>query len=964
MDQKGRQSEDSRNFREKAERTVQFESIPLHRMSGADIGALFHELRVREAELKMRNEELREIKAELEQSRRKYADLFDFSPIGHFVFDTKGCIAEANLTGAAMLRTDRRDLNGGSFNAFVAPQDRDRLRQHLEVVFSTGEARQCEVHLLLEDQSTIAVRLHSRPMTDANDEEEARRCHVAMIDITHRKQAEQAMREAHDLLEDRIHKRTGELQRTVDVLQEEVSERIEAQDQLLHQKEILQRIIDNIPVMLCFYDADGNVLLINEELHRVLGYTREDFQNNDVMERCYPDPAYRKQVWDYMIAAEPGWREFQVQSKTGDGVISSWANVRFSDGSYVGIGIDIRQRKQYEERIKESEERYRTLVELSPDGIGVERDGTIQYVNATAARLLGAERTEDLTGKPILDFVHPNHRKRTEKQLAYLRRRRKPLRVAEAKVLRLDGTILHVELSGIPIAYESRPATQIVMRDITQRRKAQERLGQNAAQLQEQAKLLNLAHDTILVHDLQGRLTFWNQGAERTYGWTKEEALGQISHELLKTRFPESLMNITAALLRQGQWNGELKHTSRSGQILTVSSRWALQRDENGVPTGILEIDRDITQRKQAEQASSEARRFAESVIETIQEALMVLDTDLKVLSANRSFYHTFQVTPEETEGRPIYEIGNRQWDLPDLRNLLEDILPHNSSFDEFEVEHDFERIGHRVMLLNARRVHQETQETGMILLAIQDITVRKQQEQEILASQRQLAELTEELLLTEERERRRIATALHDSIGQSLAFSKRTLGVLRKDSPESLWVQIEKARQQIDKAIQQTRSLTFELSPATLYTFGLEAALEELAEQFSQREGLQCHLEAQDGADPLPEQTKVLLYRSARELLTNVAKHAGARNVSIRIGRVGRDVRIEIEDDGKGFEPSELQPVQGKRMSFGLFSIRERVAHMKGSFDIQSRSGHGTKVMIQVPVQTTQENDSRSRQS
>jgi signal transduction histidine kinase len=251
-----------------------------------------------------------------------------------------------------------------------------------------------------------------------------------------------------------------------------------------------------------------------------------------------------------------------------------------------------------------------------------------------------------------------------------------------------------------------------------------------------------------------------------------------------------------------------------------------------------------------------------------------------------------------------------------------------------------------------------------MILLTIQDITVRKQQEQEILEKQRQVAELTEEVLLTEERERRQIATALHDSIGQSLAFSKRELAALCKDLPAELSEKFDQVKTQIDEAIRETRSLTFDLSPATLYTFGLEAALEELAEQFSQREGFKCHFQAEEGDRPLSEQSKVLLYRATRELLINVAKHAAARNVHVRIKRATQNVQIEVEDDGKGFDLARLEPVQGKQPGFGLFSIRERLAHTKGTFDIRSVPGDGTIITMQAALQTTEGNDSRRASS
>ncbi|MBI5057865.1 MAG: sensor domain-containing diguanylate cyclase [Nitrospirae bacterium] len=127
-----------------------------------------------------------------------------------------------------------------------------------------------------------------------------------------------------------------------------------------------------------------------------------------------------------------------------------------------------------------------------------------------------------------------------------------------------------------------------------------------------------------------------------------------------------------------------------------------------------------------------EALEFSDAIIATVREPLLVLDNELRIITANRSFYRTFQVDPEETEKRLIYDLGNRQWDIPGLRDLLENILPMNNAFEGFEVEHDFKAIGRKTMLLNARKIYKETNHTEMILLAIEDITERKKAEEQL----------------------------------------------------------------------------------------------------------------------------------------------------------------------------------------------------------------------------------------
>jgi PAS domain S-box-containing protein len=450
---------------------------------------------------------------------------------------------------------------------------------------------------------------------------------------------------------------------------------------------------------LCFYQPDGRVLLVNREFERLIGWRTEDLQERDVMELCYPDPEYREGVWQYMMEAEPGWQDFVVTTRNADQLESSWANVRLPDGSQVGIGIDIRERKQ-------------------------------------------------------------------------------------------------------------------------------------------------------------------------------------------------------------------------------------------------------------AERQMEEARIYAESIIETIEEALVVLDAQLRVISANHTFYESFSLSPEQAEGQYIYQLSQEQLNVPRLRHLLEGILPGNTSFENLELEANLPAAGRRTLLLNARRIYKTKRETQMILLAMQDITVRKQQERRILEDQKELRSLTEELLMAEERQRREVATILHDSIGQALAFSKRELGSLLKDISGDNAEALKRIRDEISQIIRQSRTLTWNLSPPTLETFGLGAGLEELAEQFSNEQGIRCTFEDDEADKPLTEQIRILLYRSVYELLTNAAKHAEPEHIEICCRREDEQICITVHDDGRGFRTSHIGSKATRDKKFGLFSIRERLTHVGGSFNIESRQGEGTTVRLRAPLE------------
>jgi PAS domain S-box-containing protein len=155
----------------------------------------------------------------------------------------------------------------------------------------------------------------------------------------------------------------------------------------------------------------------------------------------------------------------------------------------------------------------------------------------------------------------------------------------------------------------------------------------------------------------------------------------------------------------------------------------AFARDVGELRSQHADLKKPVTGNISAEFATEEARLYAESIVDAIREPLLVLDADLKIISANRHFYTTFNVTPSETLGCFIYALGNNQWDIPALRELLEDILPQKQALDDFEVAHDFPDIGHKVMLLNARQIDRKDIDTGMILLAIEDITERRRLE-------------------------------------------------------------------------------------------------------------------------------------------------------------------------------------------------------------------------------------------
>ncbi|PKL92089.1 MAG: hypothetical protein CVV21_04895 [Candidatus Goldiibacteriota bacterium HGW-Goldbacteria-1] len=273
------------------------------------------------------------------------------------------------------------------------------------------------------------------------------------------------------------------------------------------------------------------------------------------------------------------------------------------------------------------------------------------------------------------------------------------------------------------------------------------------------AVTINSIGDAVLATDRGGNITLLNPHAEKLTGWKFSEALGHPVEEVFhiinqETRKP-SFIPIKETL-EHGTVHGLGSHTiliSRGGAEFVIADSCAPIRGRDGRVAGAVLVFRDITERSKIEmgleksrkqldiikRSEDEAREYSESIINTIREPLISLDQDLRVVSVSRSFYEVFKVNPEETVGQLIYDLGNKQWDIPKLRELLETILPQKATFDNYVVEHDFTTIGRRIMLLNARQIQRVMGKDRIILLAIEDITERREIENGLEKARKEL---------------------------------------------------------------------------------------------------------------------------------------------------------------------------------------------------------------------------------
>lgn len=330
-------------------------------------------------------------------------------------------------------------------------------------------------------------------------------------------------------------------------------------------------------------------------------------------------------------------------------------------------------------------------------------------------------------------------------------------------------------------------------------------------------------------------------------------------------------------------------------------TREELIKELSELHTRIKKVEASKIVLKHAEAEIQQARNYAENIVETVREPLLVLDGDLKIISANRSFYQTFKETPGETLGKLVYDLGNRQWDIPRLRMLLEEILPKRTHFGNFEVEHDFPRVGHKIMRLNARQIRQEgINGRKMILLAAEDITRFKR-----------LGKERKDFLSM-------FAHDMKNAVLISQGFLSRLIsgkaGVLAKKQQTYLeTIQDELKRLSLlvgdflDFARLEAKGYKPPFAPFDI-SAEIQKTMEALALE-SQKKRITLVMEPPGTKIPMINGDVVKINRVLRNLLDNAIKYTGAGGaISVKAVDRGHEILVSFEDTGLGI-PEEHIP-------------------------------------------------------
>ena len=550
------------------------------------------------------------------EREQRFQELFQHSPDAIFIENFEGYVLDVNDAACRLHRLEREQLIGKHFTELVPVHDRDNARALFRKMVA-GETDRLEGYSWTEPREAVPVEIRARHIR--YDQQPA--LLLSVRDISELKQTE------------------AELQRARNQLRE---------------------AIEAVSEGFALYDAEDRLVLCNQRYREVYkesapvlreGCTFEEIVRYGAEHGQYPEALGRVDEWVQT-------RVKQHQNPTGEIIEQPlpdgrWVRIqeqRTKEGGVVGIRTDITELKQREQALQESEERWRALVENNPEGIAIVVEQQLVYLNPAGCRVFGAGSADELIGRNPLDFLAPE-----DLEVLLERLKRDPseaLALREYKIVRLDGKTRHVEVFPVPVTHQGQAATQIVLRDVTERKEAQETLVRYR-------DIIASSSDAIMGTDLNGRINSWNPAAETLFGYTAEEAVGLHITALL----PHHLRDEPHPLLNAVRAGKRIEHVEtvrlhKNGTPIHVSMTASPVRDSSGRTIGGTAVAHDITTRKRLEQDLQETQRKLAEIRESERQHLarelhdtvlqQLLGVSYQVAELERQVMKTLKGTPAE----------------------------------------------------------------------------------------------------------------------------------------------------------------------------------------------------------------------------------------------------------------------------------------------------------------------------
>jgi PAS domain S-box-containing protein len=491
------------------------------------------------------------------------------------------------------------------------------------------------------------------------------------------------------------------------------------------------------------------------------------------------------------------------------------------------------------------------------------------------------------------------------------------------------------------------------LRDITQREQAAEALQQS----EEKYRLLvNQIPAIVFKGYADWSVDFFDNKIEALTGYSKEE-FDSRQIKWCNLILPEDLEQAKGRFIQGiktgGAYGREYRLRKKDGGIAWIQAMGQIFYDAEGKLDYISGVFFDITERVLAEQKLRESNERFAAVFENAAIGISVTDAQGRIIAANPRFQEMLGYHAGELPAKTFPEITHPE-DLPKNLELFQEMMTGKSEGYLLEKRYLRKNGEYFWAQVTVSSIKETKGQPPYSIAVVEDITPRKQTQEKLEESERNLRYLAAQLLTAQERERQRISRDLHDDLGQSLVALKLHLEAIEREEPANLTVIRQKLAIQtafIDDIVNNVRRLCMDLRPTTLDVLGLIMALKRLFKEFSALYGIKFSLDLDEVRNLLSPQAQIIIYRIFQEALTNIAKYAQATRATVTIKRENDKVSFTMQDNGKGFNLEQVRARKDGKRGLGLAAMEERVRMLGGTLEMQSQKGVGTRISFKIPV-------------
>lgn len=916
----------AQTLRERAERVIRAKPRELETLAPDDVRALVHELHRYQAELEIQNEELREARIELTQSRDRYSDLYAFAPVGYVLLDIHGKVLEANLTAATILGAERQSLLGENLSKFIVSHSRDDFYLHRQAVFSSRNKHVCELDIHKADGAALAVRLESVAQTF----DHARNCRTVLIDVTD-------LRRAHEQAE-------------------------ESEERL--------RLAAEATGFGC-YDFDPNTgkLVWSAQLFAMFGLPEATTPSEEVfLNLVHPEDRSRvaRHVRRATDPAGPGRHNLQYRVLRPDGEVrwiqdSGRTLFREQDETRrpvrsIGTVIDVTKQKRIDEELHhlnvtleervaaQTRETYLLAEAVSNLGEGVlitEDDvdwpsPRILFVNEAMCGITGYA-ADELVGRSPRMLQGKDTDRRTLERLRTELAGNQSFRV-ELINYRKDGTPYDAELFITPLFDEAGHRTNFVSihRDITKRKTIEK-----ALKASEQRLRLAMEAGGMGAWELNAvdNSLIWDNAQFEMFGIHAEPNLTMDT--FLQRVYPADRPGVQEAvrdcLLQGASCDIEFRIMTFDGQIRWLAAKGMVVSGEEGRPERVIGVNYDITKAKTMTTALRNSEERLRMTLNTISEGILTTDPKGTILDFNPAVGHIFGYSRNELLGRNLNVIIEATVSTrltPSGGKSFLTVLKHgdNSNLQE---KVGLRKDGSRIPIEVSSGYGEST---GFHIFLIRNISETRR--------------LEEEILKISEEEKRQIAHDLHDSLGQELGGLAYMAGAVADKLHSEAHANAGEAKriaEKIGQSVESIRRLSHSLDPFIDESNGLPVALALLARTARELFKMDCRFRCIGKVTTSTKNTAINLYRITQEAVHNAFRHGKATRVTVTLKQTKKGIHLKIFDNGSG-----LPTVEPSEKGIGIRVMKYRVAVLGGWMKIGNRARGGVEVSCFVPKKST----------